>query len=289
MRHWMIPLALLAGAAPLAAQGPPPPDCTLGHLPTGSNEAKIFRIRGVSTAFGRAASPMALREHTMMVLFEVATLPTIDKATATPTFCRPGKPNENVNLMAVLPRPRVIFGLSDGFSFELSWIPPVTVNGVKANLISVALSRAVPVATGVLSLRGSATFGVIRAPITCTKDQIAQPLGTTECAGGANPSSDHYHPNAFGLDLAYGWPVARGKVRPYLGAGLNFLRPRFQVDFVDQSSTLQNQKVEGNYRRTVLFGGATWIPTSRLGLTAELYGDPGTAWAARLGLGYGLK
>ena len=133
MRHWMIPLALVAGAAPLVAQG----DCTLGHLPESSNEAEIFRIRGVSTAFGRAASPMALRPHTTMVLFEVTTLSTIDPATATPTYCNPGKPPENVNLMAVLPRPRVIFGLTDGFSFELSWIPPVKVNDVKANLVGV--------------------------------------------------------------------------------------------------------------------------------------------------------
>ena len=289
MHHWMIPLALLAGATPLAAQGP---DCTLGHLPVSSNEAEIFRIRGVSTAFGRAASPMALRQHTTMVLFEVTTLSTIDPGTATPTFCNPGKPPENVNLMAVLPRPRVIFGLSDGFSFELSWIPPVTVNDVKANLVSVALARSVPVATGIISLRGSATFGVIRAPITCTKAQIAEDtlaLGASECAGGTKPSNDHYKPNAFGLDLAYGWPIARGKVRPYVGVGVNFLRPRFQVDFVNRFGQLRNQKIEGNYRRTVLFGGATWIPTARLGLTGELYGDPGTAWAARVGVGYGLK
>ena len=288
MRHWMIPLALVAGAAPLVAQG----DCTLGHLPESSKEAEIFRIRGVSTAFGRAASPMALRPHTTMVLFEVTTLSTIDPATATPTYCNPGKPPENVNLMAVLPRPRVIFGLTDGFSFELSWIPPVKVNDVKANLVGVALSRAVPVATGILSLRGSATFGVIRAPITCTKAQIAETPGApgaSECAGGADPSNDHYKPNAFGLDLAYGWPVARGKLRPYVGAGLNFLRPRFQVDFVNFLGQPRNQKVEGNYRRGVLFGGATWIPTPRLGLTGELYADPGTALTARVGLGYGLK
>lgn len=287
MRHWMIPLALLAGAGPLAAQ-----DCTLGHLPESSNEAEIFRIRGASTAFGRAASPMTLREHSTMLLFEVTTLATIDKATATPTYCRPGKPNENVNLMAFLPRPRVIFGLSDEFSFELSWIPPITVNDVKADLVSFALTRSVPLTTGILSLRGAATFGVIRAPITCTKAQIAQnpgDPGASECAGGADPSSDHYKPNSFGLDLAYGWPVAHGRLRPYVGAGLNFLRPRFQVDFVDQFNTLQNQKVEGNYRRAVLFGGATWTPASRLGLTGELYADPGTAMVARVGLGYGLK
>jgi len=287
MHHWMIPLALLAGAAPLAAQG----DCTLGHLPDGSNEAEIFRIRGVSTAFGRAASPMSLRQHSTMVLFELTTLSTIDPATATPTWCNIGKPPENVNLMSFLPRPRVIFGLSDGFSFELSWIPPVKLNDVKANLVSVALSRAVPVATGIVSLRGSATFGVIRAPITCTKAQIAaDSLGPdAQCSGGAAPSNDHYKPNGYGLDLAYGWPIVGGKLRPYVGAGVNFLRPRFQVDFTDRASNHIDQKIEGNYRRAVLFGGATWIPTARLGLTAELYGDPGTTWAARLGVGYGLK
>jgi hypothetical protein len=287
MRRWMIPLALLAGATPQALQA----QCTLGHLPDNSNEAEIFRIRGVSTAFGRVASPMTLREHSTMLLFEVTTVATIDPGTATPTFCNPGKPPENVNLMSVLPRPRVIFGLNDQFSFELSWIPPVTLNDVKANVLGFALTRTVPTATGLLSLRASATVGTIRAPITCTTKQIA--ADTTgpdqQCAGGTAPSKDHYKPNSFGLDLAYGWPVAHGRLRPYLGAGVNFLRPRFQVDFTDRTGTLIDQKIEGNYRRAVFFAGATWIPTTRLGLTGELYADPGTAMVARVGLGYGLK
>jgi len=287
MRHWMIALALLAGAAPLAAQ-----DCTLGHLPDGSNEAEIFRIRGASTVFGRASSPMALREHSTMVLFELTSLTNIDAATRTPTYCNNGKPPENANLLPVLPRPRVIFGLSDEFSFEVSWIPPVRVKDVKANLISLALARSVPAANGIISLRGSATFGTIRAPITCTKAQIAQDttgINVPQCAGGAAPSNDHYKPNSLGVDLAYGWPVAGGRLRPYVGAGMNFLRPRFQVDFTDRNNNHLDQKVEGNYRRAVLFGGATWIPTSRLGLTGELYADPGTTVVGRIGIGYGLK
>ncbi|MEO6067283.1 MAG: hypothetical protein ABJB33_02710 [Gemmatimonadota bacterium] len=288
MRSWMLPLALLAGAAPLAAQA----DCTLGHLPADSNEAEIFRIRGVSTVFARAASPMALRPKAMLLMFDVSTLSEIDAATATPTYCRPGKPAENVNLMAVLPRPRVIFGLADGFTFEASWIPPIRVHGVKANLLGVALARSVPVGIGLLSIRAAATFGEIRAPISCTTAQIAEdPLapGSSECAGGAEPSDDHYKPNSYGVDLAYGWPVARGRLRPYLGAGVNFLRPRYQVDFTDRFDVKQGQKVEGNFTRPGLFGGATWIPSARLGLTAELYADPGTAWTGRLGVGYGVK
>ncbi|HEX7918487.1 MAG TPA: hypothetical protein VF454_03740, partial [Gemmatimonadales bacterium] len=134
MRHWSLALALLVGAAPLAAQA----DCTAGNLPDDSHEAEIFRIRGASTAFGRAISPISPRQGSVFAMLEVSTLAHIDKTTATPTYCRPGKPSENVNLMSVLPRPRVIFGLSDGFTFEASWIPPITVNDVKANVVSVA-------------------------------------------------------------------------------------------------------------------------------------------------------
>jgi hypothetical protein len=231
-------------------------------------------------------------EHSTLLFFEVTTLSRIDPGTATPTFCNPGKPPENVNLMSVIPRPRVSFGLTDQFTLEVSWIPPVTLNDVKANILGVALARTVPAGTGLLSLRASATFGTIRAPITCTQAQVAEDttgINVPQCAGGAAPSNDRYKPNSFGLDLAYGWPIARGKVKPYLGAGVNFLHPRFQVDFTDRTGTHIDQKIEGDYRRAIFFGGATWAPSTRLGLTGELYADPGSAMVARLGVGYGLK
>jgi hypothetical protein len=288
MRYWTVPLALLVGAVPLVGQN----DCTLGNLPESSNEAEIFRIRGVSTMFARAASPMALRERSLMVVFEAATLPTIDDETATPTYCRAGKPAENVNLMGFLPRPRVIVGLADGVTFEASWIPPIRVNGVKANVLGLALARAVPMGDGLISIRGAATFGSIRAPITCTKEQIAETPGdpgATECAGGAEPSDDQYKPNGYTVDLAYGWPALGGKLRPYVGGGVNFLRPRFQVDFTDQADVKQDQRVEGNFTRPILFAGATWIPANRLGITAEFATDPGTTWVGRVGIGYGVK
>ena len=293
MYRWNLTVAVLLGALavapsrPLAAQ-----DCTGGNLPDDSHEAEIFRIRGASTAFGRALSPVTPRRGSLFAMFEVTTLATIDKTTATPTYCRPGKPAENVNLMSVLPRPRVIFGLSDGFTFEASWIPPVTVNDVKANVFSVALARSVPAGMGIISLRANATFGEIRAPITCTESQIAvDPLspGASECAGGAEPSNDHYKPNGFGGDLTYGWPAGGGRIRPYLGAGVNFLHPRFQVDFTDQFDVKQDQKVEGDFTRFIAFTGATWVPTARFSLTGEFYTDPGTTWVARLGMAYGVK
>jgi hypothetical protein len=286
MRYWSFAVALATATSPLAAQAP---DCTLGHLPSSSNEAEIFRIRGVSTAFARDASPMNLRPGGLIVALEGTSLPSIDAATATPTYCRSGKPAEHVNIFPVLPRPRVIFGLADEFTAEVSWVPPVRVNGVKADLLGLALARTAPMGRGLVSIRANATFGEIRAAITCTKAQVADPAGPSECAGAARPSDDHFKPNGYGADLTYGWPIGTGKVRPYVGGGVNWLRSRFQVDAVDSTGFHYDQKVEGNYTRLALFGGATWFPTARWALTGELYADPGTTWVGRMGIAYGVK
>jgi hypothetical protein len=279
--------ALLAAPLRVAAQ-----DCTLGNLPDDSHEAEIFKIRGAATAFGRATAPSAYHPGGIVFLMEGATLQTIDDETATPTYCRAGKPPENVNLMSVLPRPRVIFAALDGMTLEASWIPPIPVNGVKANVFGLAVARTVTAGPGLLSLRAAATLGEIRAPITCTEDQIAVDPGdpaATECAGGEEPSNDLYKPNSYSVDLTYGWVFSGGKFRPYIGGGANFLRPRFQVDFVDQFGDHQDQKVETNMTRPAFFGGATFAPSTRIGMTGEYYADPGTAWTARFSLHYVLK
>lgn len=286
MRYTLLAVALTAVVSPLAAQAP---DCTLGHLPDRTNEAEIFRVRGASTVFARVSSPLSLREHGVILLFEGTQLPNIDAATATPTYCRSGKPPEHVNIFPVLPRPRMILGLADEFALEVSWVPPIRVNGVKADLVGLALARTVPMGPGLVSIRGNATFGEIRAPITCTQAQIDPGSGVSECAGGAKPSDDHFKPNSYGLDLSYGWPVAGGKLRPYVGGAVNWLRSRFQVDFTDSTNFHYDQKVEGNYRRLALFGGASWYPTTRWGLTGELFTDPGTTVVGRMGVAYAVK
>jgi len=285
MRYWLIPVALAAVTSSLSAQLG---NCTLGHLPNSTNEAELFRIRGVSTAFARDASPMSLRPGGMVLALEGTTLPNIDAATATPTYCNPGKPPEHVDLLPILPRPRAVFGLANDFTAEVSWVPPVRVNGVKADLLGLALARTVEMGRGLISIRGNATFGEIRASITCTKAQIAPSSGVPGCAGGARPSDDHFKPNGFGLDLTYGWPVGRGKLRPYLGGGVNRLLSRFQVDAVD-STQHYTQRIEGNSTRLALFGGATWFPSAHVGLTGELYADPGTTWVGRVGMAYAVK
>ena len=264
--------ALLLGRfTPGAAQG----DCFPGPA---SNEAKTMAIFAVPLAFSRGNAPDLLSGF--QAGLELAYLPRVSDALATPTVCRPGKGPEHANLLFGVPRPRLGLPLPLGLALQVSWVPPVRVHGVKANLFGISLEKAFGRLDGlVAAIRAHATFGSIRAPITCDDDALQDPA--SECFGGTR-SDDRLRPNIMGLDFAVGSSLAGGRLRPYAGAGYNRLEPRFQVNFTNQFGQLDNRRVEVNLDRLTLFGGGTWEITQRLGLTGELYAAPADAITGRL-------
>jgi hypothetical protein len=250
-------------------------DCFPGAA---SNEAKTLAIFAVPLAFGRGSAPDLFPGFRAGV--ELAYLPNVDEATATPTICRPGKGPENVDLLFALPRPRIELPLPFGLALQASWVPPVRVRGVKANLIGISVEKAFGDLDGlVAALRVHATFGSVRAPITCDDEALEEP--SSECFGGTR-SDDRLSPNIMGIDLAVGGPVAEGRLRPYGGVGYNRLQPRFQVNYTDQFGELDDRRVEVNLDRFVMFGGATWQTTDRLSVTAEMYTAPADAITGRV-------
>jgi hypothetical protein len=272
MKRAAIAMALVLGWPSLAAaQG----DCFPGAE---SNEAKTMAIFAVPLAFSRGSAPEVFPGFKAGL--ELAYLPKVDDVTATPTICRPGKGPEHTNLLFGLPRPRFGMPLPFGLTLQASWVPPIRVNGVKANLFGVSLEKAFGQVDGlVAAVRAHATFGSVRAPITC--DERALEDASSECFGGTK-SDDRLSPNILGLDVAVGGPLAGGRLRPYAGAGYNRLEPRFQVNFTNQFGELDDRRVEVNLNRLALFGGATWEVTERLGVTGEIYAVPADAVTARL-------
>jgi len=272
MRSVAVTLATLLGLpAAAAAQG----DCFPG---SNSNEARTLASFSVPLAFSPAGAPELVPE--LRVAVEAASIPGVDRVTATPTVCRPGKGPENTNLLPVFPRPRLVLPMPGGLGLELSWIPPLRVRGVRANLFGLSVERSVGRPNGVvLALRGHATFGSIRAPITCAEDALADP--SSECFGGQR-SDDRFRPNILGADLRFGVPLAQGRLRPYAGIGYSRLRPRFQVHFVNQFGELDSRRVEVNLERVAVFGGATWAVGPRLGVTGELYAVPADGMSGRV-------
>lgn len=263
--------AVLAIPAVAAAQG----DCFPG---TRSNEARTLANFAVPLAFSPGGAP-ELRPQ-LRIGVEAASVPGVSPATATPTVCRPGKGPENTDLLPVLPRPRLTLPVPGGVALQLSWIPPVRVNGIRANLFGVSVAKSFGRQDGILlALRGHATFGSVRAPITCDDKALADP--SSECSGGQR-SDDRLRPNIYGADVAFGFPLARGRLHPYLGGGYTRLRPRFQVHFVNQAGDLDQRRVEVNLERVTVFGGATWSVTPGFGLTGELYAAPADGVSGRV-------
>jgi hypothetical protein len=263
-------LALCAVPLSLAAQ-----ECRPGAE---SNEAKTLAIFAVPLAFGPGAAPATQTRVTLGI--EAARVPTVDPATATPTICRPGKGPENTELLPGLARPRIGIPLPFGLAFEASWIPPVRVNGVRANLIGFALAKSLRRGNGLTAaIRGHATFGSVHAPVTC--DRSATGDSTSECFHG-RVSDDRLSPNVVGLDASVGWSMAGGRLHPYLGSGYSRLLPRFQVNFTNQFGGIDTTRVEVNLDRVVFFGGAEWQLTGRLAITGEVYAVAPDAATGRL-------
>jgi hypothetical protein len=259
---------MITGATGLAAQQD---DCF--PLPD-SHEAKTFAILSVPIAFTGARAPAAPRG--MSIGLEAATLPDVDRTTATPTSCRPGKGPENTNPVAGILRPRLT-AAARGFVFEIGWIPPVAMSGVKANLISFAVAHPFRLSSSwMLGLRAHATFGSLHGSITCDAKAIADPA--SECYHGTI-SDDSWHPNVFGAEAVLG--AGTKNVRPHLGVGYTMLRPRFQVNFTSAEGSTDRRRVTVNLSRMAVFGGVT-ARFNTSSITAEAYSTPEDAVSARV-------
>jgi hypothetical protein len=274
MRTPCLLLGALLVAAPLAAQS----DCSPS---SSSREADLFAHFSVPLAFSTAQAPWVYRPGSVQIGVEGTLVPDASARLRTPSKCRPTAGAENWNVASFLVRPRIGFALGDGVLLEMSWLPPVKVNDIKPNLWSFALSRTVPMNTSGAMFVGRlhTTLGSVRAPITCPAS--AKLDAASPCFGGTT-SNDKFSPNIFGVELGMAWPLAQGKLRPYLGGGYNILHPRFQVAYRDSLGTLNDQKTRVNLSRWTLFGGATLEPVSGFMLSGEAYTAPSDQLTARV-------
>jgi len=150
---------------------------------------------------------------------------------------------------------------------ELSWIPPITLKHMRANLVGVAIGKTHPLSpTLALSARAHALFGNITGPFTCPDDAVAD--ATSQCFNGTR-SSDRLEPNVFGADVALGWRRPLHNFSWYAGAGYSRLRPRFRVHFVDAQGVRDSTRVEVDLDRATFFaGGSRALDSWRFSLEA---------------------
>ena len=65
------------------------------------------------------------------------------------------------------------------------------------------------------------------------------------------------------------------------------MAPRFKVNFVNSDGVHNQQPIEVDLNRVVLFAGATWQASHKVGLSGEIYSAPSDAVTGRVAVRVG--
>lgn len=174
---------------------------------------------------------------------------------------------EDLNRTSFIGRVRGRIGLSENYSLELGYIPPIEMNGVKANVFSAAIGR--PFQAGEsfrLGVRGFGQIGTFEGDITCSADEVENGPNPFGCEA---PSNDEETQRVLGVEITGGY-VSEGPLRPYFGIGLNYMDLEFQVD-ADYRGVDDHTLLVTNGGTVSLTGGVNYVANEKLRLTGELF------------------
>lgn len=203
---------------------------------------------------------------------ELIQVPHLDREERTVGFG--GLKDEDLNRSPVWARLRATVGLPLGFAATVGWVPPVEVDGIEADLVSVALEKRLLGLPGGFSLgaRLSGQFGDATGDITCAAggDELFPPGSPENPFGCDGPSSDTVTLEYIGLELVAGVPLPGPLPDLHFGAAANRLDMAFQVDaptfgFRDRTRLLADGE-------TISFtAGATWDWRKRARIGVEVF------------------
>ena len=188
---------------------------------------------------------------------------------------------------------RVAFGLPGDVMLEASWLPPVQVFGVKANLVNAALSAPLGRVGGV-ALRGRVgmPWGKVTGAITCSSD-VAEDGGPTLqfyylaiCNG--NESEDEFQPRHVSAELLATnlrpRPILGGSWSPWGALGIRREWSRFDIGVMDDEGDrdLDHPIIEVRGTRPHGSIGLAWVGPRGASLAGEFLYAPGSLATARL-------
>jgi hypothetical protein len=257
-----------------------------------SPEGRLMGFYSDALAFSAVGAPRPRRPGGVEVGIEASYVPRLSRAQRRTGDDKP----EATNLAPVLPRPRALVALPGRVDVEGSWIPPLRVFGVTANLLSVAVTRPVARVGGVtLVPRLSALTGRIRGPITCNEETARDGSPDLEvyysavCHG--RDSDDHFMPRQVAGEVVVTTASRAGPIVPYGSVGVRAERTRFDIGVIRTDGTRDTDHPVLTSRATRPFftGGLTWLAGRRALASGELYYAPGSLLTVRLLAGLRLR
>jgi hypothetical protein len=276
VRSGSIVIALLATATRvLSAQR-----VTERH-PFSDPEGRLLAFYSAAMAFSPAG--VAPDESRLSVSLEVSHVPYLDADQRRPSIDKP----ESTNLAPFFPRPRAALRIGSWIA-EASWIPPMRVFDVQANLGSVALV-APPLRIGSLAIapRIWGTFGRVRGAMTCSTTTM---LGhgaelelyySTVCHN--RESDDWFEPRMAGGEAVASTSLGSGG-RFYALVGGRVDRTRFDIGVLRTDGTRDTDHpiLELHTTRPHAAIGASWRVRRGVLAGGELFYAPGSLLTGRV-------
>lgn len=258
---------------------------------SGSSEGKLLAFYAVPIVFSPATAPRDIRKGSIRLGLEGEYIPTPSAAIRRTGKCFLQK-DEHTSISPIFVRPRVTIGLPGSIAIEGSYLPPIKIANARPNLGSVAISHVRHFGPNGLSagvdamLRGNATFGNVKGPITCPKSSLQQSAPTLACYGSA-PSNDRFEPRMYGLDLLLGVTPRKDGPNLYGGIGANRIDPHFQVGFTSGTGATDrtNVQLEQPSMRFSMMAGVTARAGARLDWGVQVYSVPTDAKTFRVHTG----
>ena len=258
-----------------------------------SPEAKLMLYYSSTVAFSPlgAMNTLSGTSRRFEGALELSFLPPLSEEQRTTGTDKP----EATNLAPVFARPRVNVRLPGAAMLELSWIPPIRLFDVKANLFAVALSRTFAMTPAVLvAPRVSFLTGRVEGPITCNEDTAndgdaaLQTYYSTVCYG--NDSNDFFEPRHVSGEVVVARASAAARWQPYASIGARSERTRFDIGVIRGDGSRDPDQPVLEVKTTRVYGtaGASWFGLPRTRLAAELYYAPGSVFTVRGLAGVGL-
>ncbi len=227
----------------------------------------------LATMTGLAVAPK-LDQWEIRLAVEGSSVPTLSEDERRVGFG--GVKVEDLNRTSVFGRVRLQLGLPAGFSATLGYVPPVEINGIEPDLISLAVERAlIDKDSWRLGLRLFGQTGSVTGDFTCDRTTVAagadrarNPFGCEE------PSKDEISLDSWGIGLGVTFRAgSSGKLWPYLSASISQLDAEFQV----------GARYSGLIDRTLLItegslfamtAGLNYQASTKIALGAELFYAP---------------
>ena len=232
---------------------------------------KFFTSASLLTSLG----PVERREAGAVDLgLELITIPHLDREQRTVGFG--GFKEEELNRLPVWARLRVAFGLPRGFTAVVGWVPPAELDGVKANLFSAAIEKAILQGDRWgLGVRLYAQVGDAEADFTCAAGEERSPPGSPENPFGCEaPSDDEVTLEYVGLEWTGSYRFRRPRAPVlHLGVAVNHLDMEFQVNartfgFLDRTRLLADGETVS------ATAGATWSLGQKTKAGVEVFYSP---------------